>query len=104
MTESPVKKIDFGADSLNSSPSFFFQRSVFHLFAASKIPHLRHDKDSTFYFDTSDVSLQEEVIGAEFRLYKDRMKRSRDSDCLIEVFRIAQGLDPEYVFSSRKNG
>lgn len=62
---------------------------------ASKIPHLRHDKDSTFYFDTSDVSLQEEVIGAEFRLYKDRMKRSRDSNCLIEVFRIAQGLDPE---------
>lgn len=62
---------------------------------ASKIPHLRHDKDSTFYFDTSDVSSQEEVIGAEFRLFKERIKRTRDSDCIIEVFRIAQGLDPE---------
>lgn len=62
---------------------------------ASKVAHLRHDKDSTFYFDTSDVSPKEEVIAAEFRLYKEWQKRSRGSDCLIEIFRIAQGQDLE---------
>lgn len=62
---------------------------------ANKVPHLRHDKDSTFYFDTSDVSAREDVIAAEFRLYKEVQRRSRGSECLIELFRIAQGLDPE---------
>lgn len=61
---------------------------------ADKIPHLRHDKDATFYFDTSDVSPSELVMGAEFRLYKEG-KKARDSSCLIEIFRITQGTDPE---------
>lgn len=61
---------------------------------ADKIPHLRHDKDATFYFDTSDISTAELVMGAEFRLYKEA-KKSRDSNVLIEIFRITQGQDPE---------
>ncbi|KAH3897044.1 hypothetical protein DPMN_021228 [Dreissena polymorpha] len=61
---------------------------------ASKIPHLRHDRDITFYFDTTDVAMSELVMGAEFRLYKEGRK-SRDADCRIEIFRIAQGHDLE---------
>ncbi|KAL4217614.1 Bone morphogenetic protein 6 [Mactra antiquata] len=61
---------------------------------AGRIPHLRHDKDSTFYFDTRDVSPSELVMGAEFRIYKEA-KRPKDGDCLIEIYRIGQGQDPE---------
>lgn len=61
---------------------------------ADKVPHLRHDKDATFFFDTSDVSTSELVMGAEFRLYKEA-KKARDSLCRIEIFRITQGADPE---------
>lgn len=61
---------------------------------ADKIPHLRHDKDATFYFDTSDVSPSELVMGAEFRLFKEGRK-PKDSSVLIELFRIMQGQDPE---------
>lgn len=61
---------------------------------ANKVPHLRHDKDATFFFDTSDVSTSELVMGAEFRIYKEA-KKSKDYDCRIELFRIKQGTDPE---------
>jgi len=64
------------------------------LFSANKIPHLRHDKDITFYFDTSDVSPSELVMGAEFRLFKEA-KRNRGAGCRIELYRIAQGQDSE---------
>nr|WND63737.1 bone morphogenetic protein 7 [Sinonovacula constricta] len=61
---------------------------------ANEVPHLRHDKDRTFFFDTSDVSLSETVMGAEFRVYKEA-KKSKESACRIEIFRITQGVDPE---------
>ncbi|XP_052761582.1 bone morphogenetic protein 7-like [Mya arenaria] len=61
---------------------------------ANKIPHLRHDRDITFFFDTSDVALSELVMGAEFRIFKEA-KTSRGYDCRVEIFRIAQGLDLE---------
>ncbi|GFR94093.1 bone morphogenetic protein 7 [Elysia marginata] len=38
---------------------------------ARKVPHLRHKRDRTFYFDFSEVSVTEQVMGAELRIYKE---------------------------------
>ncbi|XP_067145099.1 bone morphogenetic protein 7-like [Centruroides vittatus] len=34
-------------------------------------PHLRHDRDRRFWFDVTDVKADEEIMAAEFRLYRD---------------------------------
>lgn len=62
---------------------------------AKKIPHLRHEKDRTFFFDFSEITLEESVVKAELRLYKDKAKKWKRNDFQIEIYIIKQGPDPE---------
>jgi len=63
---------------------------------AKKVPHLRHEKDRTFYFDFKDVTPKETVVGAELRLYKEKANRwKKNHEFLIQIFMLVQGKDPE---------
>ncbi|KAK3577613.1 hypothetical protein CHS0354_028600, partial [Potamilus streckersoni] len=64
---------------------------------ARKLPFLRHERDRMFYFDFSDVSPGEIVTNAELRLYKEPPAKRKQSQYLIEIFRIRRGNDPELV-------
>lgn len=68
----------------------------FLYFKAKKVPHLRHEKDRTFFFDFSDVTAKETVVGAELRLYKEKSKKwKKNHEFQIQVFMLRQGKDPE---------
>jgi len=62
---------------------------------ARKKPHLRHERDRTFFFDFSEVSVGEEVKGAELRIYKEAADKLSSSDFTISLYRIKQGQDLE---------
>ncbi|XP_061178193.1 bone morphogenetic protein 7-like [Saccostrea echinata] len=63
---------------------------------ARRVPHLRHEKDRTFFFDFSDVTAKETVVGAELRLYKEKAKKwKKNHDFQIQIYMIRQGKDPE---------
>lgn len=69
---------------------------IFLYFKAKKVPHLRHEKDRTFFFDFSDVTAKETVVGAELRLYKEKSKKwKKNHEFQIQVYMLRQGKDPE---------
>ncbi|GFO38452.1 bone morphogenetic protein 7 [Plakobranchus ocellatus] len=64
---------------------------------ARKKPFLRHEKDRTFYFDFSEVSVSEQVKGAELRIYKERTtgRELKGQDFTIQLYAFKQGKDWE---------
>lgn len=62
--------------------------------------HLRHSKDRRFWFDVSDVSVGEVLLGAELRIYKDAIDRTQHRLAnmadfyTISAFEIVQGKEP----------
>ncbi|XP_052086249.1 bone morphogenetic protein 7-like [Mytilus californianus] len=62
---------------------------------AKKVPHLRHEKDRTFFFDFSEVTVEEKVVKAELRIFKDKAKKWKSNDFQIQIYLIKQGPDPE---------
>ena len=67
----------------------------FSSFAAKKVPHLRHEKDRTFFFDFSEITVEESVVKAELRLFKEKAKKWKSKDFQIQIYMIKQGPDPE---------
>ncbi|XP_076456461.1 bone morphogenetic protein 7-like isoform X2 [Babylonia areolata] len=62
---------------------------------AARVPHLRHARDQTFFFEFSEVSPGELVNGAELRLYKGRSRKWTHSAFTVALYRMQQGQDPE---------
>ena len=62
---------------------------------ARKIPHLRHAKDRTFFFDFNEITIDESVVKAELRLFKGKAKKWKSNDFQIQMHMIKQGPDPE---------
>ncbi|XP_012938722.2 bone morphogenetic protein 5 [Aplysia californica] len=62
---------------------------------ARKMAHLRHERDRTFFFDFSEVSVGEQVKGAELRIYKEASSKFASSSFTISLYRIKQGQDWE---------
>lgn len=60
-------------------------------------PHLRHDRDRRFWFDVTEVEPQENIIGAELRLYRNRSLDTLPMDEVytFSLFALQQGHDPE---------
>jgi hypothetical protein len=50
---------------------------------ARKIPHLRHEKDRTFFFDFNEITIDESVVKAELRLFKGKAVQNQDSNYKI---------------------
>lgn len=72
---------------------------------AKKVPHLRHKRDQTFYFDFSEVSVTEQVMGAELRIYKEVTSGSkfRGKKFRVQLYAFKQGdnsKDPDMVLES----
>ncbi|KAL8591494.1 hypothetical protein ACOMHN_000509 [Nucella lapillus] len=63
--------------------------------SASRISHLRHSREQTFFFDFSEVSPGELVNGAELRLFKNRSRKWTHSQFTVAVYRMHRGQDPE---------
>lgn len=47
----------------------------FLYFKVKKVLYLRYEKDRMFFFDFSDVTVKEIVVGVELRLYKEKFKK-----------------------------
>nr|AFP57673.1 BMP7 [Tegillarca granosa] len=63
---------------------------------ARKVPHLRHERDRTFYFDfNGEVTAGDNVVTAELRLYKQKARKWKNHDFQIQISMIRQGMDPE---------
>ncbi|XP_055870908.1 bone morphogenetic protein 7-like [Biomphalaria glabrata] len=60
-----------------------------------KKAHIRHEKDKAFYFDFSEVSVGEQLKGAEFRLYKDVAPILKSGTFNVSIYAIKPGDDWE---------
>lgn len=59
------------------------------------MPHLLRKRDRTFYFNFSEVTIEESVVRAELRLFKEKAKKWKNNDFQVEIYMIKQGPDPE---------
>ncbi|XP_013385477.1 bone morphogenetic protein 7 isoform X2 [Lingula anatina] len=67
--------------------------------AETQRPIIRHERDRRFYFDFSEVPLEETITGAELRLYKTPVEGALpNTSFTIQVYRVEQGQDPEDKF------
>ncbi|XP_059171067.1 bone morphogenetic protein 7-like isoform X2 [Physella acuta] len=57
--------------------------------------HIRHKKDSTFYFDFTEVSIREHLKGAELRLYKEVSPAFSSGTFSLNLYFIKDAADME---------
>lgn len=68
-----------------------------HILVDRHSPHVRHDRDRRFWFDVGEVSLEDNIMDAELRLYRDLSLSSLPLNFTyqITVYYLSQGTDPE---------
>ncbi|XP_064652821.1 bone morphogenetic protein 7-like [Lineus longissimus] len=62
---------------------------------ADRIDLIRHERDRRLFFDFSEVSLDETLIGAELRIFKRKASSLPDSTYTLYIHKMKQGLDFE---------
>ncbi|KAG8199084.1 hypothetical protein JTE90_016221 [Oedothorax gibbosus] len=60
-----------------------------------RFPHLRHEKDRRFWFDVSEVPLEEDMVSAELRIFRNFSKRisNRGGKYILSLYSVNEDHD-----------
>ena len=72
-----------------------------YLLVHRKSPHLRHDKNRRFWFDVSEVSVEESLMDAEMRVFRDLSQSTLPSNLTYHLilYTLSQQEDPQSVYN-----